>query len=109
MKKLIIMICTVFLLSGCTVNYNITIRDDGSVTEESTISGQKVQDDKEFEEVKESIKSQFEHIYDKYGYKYSITNSDNIVVEDNNKMEDDLLNDFLSSMDKQIYDDYQTE
>ncbi len=33
-------------------------------------------------------------------------NSDNIVVEDNNKMEDDLLNDFLSSMDKQIYDDY---
>ncbi len=34
------------------------------------------------------------------------TNSDNIVVEDNNKMEDDLLNDFLSSMDKQIYDDY---
>lgn len=33
-------------------------------------------------------------------------NNENIVSEDNNKMEDDLLNDFLSSMDKQIYDDY---
>lgn len=33
-------------------------------------------------------------------------NNENMVAEDNNKMEDDLLNDFLSSMDKQIYDNY---
>lgn len=35
-------------------------------------------------------------------------NDENSVVEDNNKLEDDLLNDFLSSMDKQMYDNYDT-
>lgn len=39
MKKIVILIITIFLLTGCSVKYNLVINDDLSVSEEAKLTG----------------------------------------------------------------------
>ena len=78
MKKLILL-SLLLLFSGCTVDYNITIKNNNSVYEETNINGQKVKNSKEFESIREGIVKEYRDIFIRNNYKYEISNNDNIV------------------------------
>ena len=105
MKKIVLLICFL-LLSGCTVNYNITIKNDGTVIEKSTMGNQTIKNNKEFEKVKESILSQYDITLKKYGYKYDISN-DNNKIKVNINRNSKINNYFDYSIYKKYFEDYE--
>ena len=103
MRKLIIL-CFLLIFSGCTVDYNITIRDTGTVIEKMNTDVEKVNKNTKFETVKNDIENQYDRILKKYKYKYEILdNGDKVrfkLVNLNN------VNDFFdNSLYKTLYED----
>lgn len=104
--KLFALIISCLLLTGCTVDYNIEIKNDDTVIENIKLNGQNVNDDKEFKNLKKEIKNQLSHSLSKYEYQYDINNDKNrVLVEINKKSNfESLLNDSLYN---NYFEDYE--
>lgn len=105
MKKNIILlslITSIFLLSGCTVESNIIIKNDGSVFQDGTVVVNKKIDKKNQNEVKNKIISEYKRL-DK---NLNVSFKNNITVSVNNE-KNSLKEFFDNSNINLLYDDYE--
>lgn len=105
MKKLLILFC-LFLFSGCTVNYNIIIKNDNTVIEKTSINVEKSDKNNKLSDVKKDLLSQYQSILNKDNYIYSFKkNNDKIKVKINKNSNLSQL--FIRSLYNELYEDYE--
>ncbi|MBE6159642.1 MAG: hypothetical protein E7157_01185 [Lactobacillales bacterium] len=108
MKKhrLLALIISCLLLTGCTVDYNVEIKNDNTVNENIMLNGQKVNSNKEFQKIKKEIKNQISNTLNKYEYQYNIKNENNsVVVEINKNSNFEIL--LSNSLYNEFFEDYE--
>lgn len=79
MKKLIIILGFVLVFSGCTVDYNITIKNSGAAIEKMSVDVEKKNQSTSYEKVKKDIENEYDQTLKKYRYGYNISNENNII------------------------------
>lgn len=80
MRKIVILISFLILFSGCTIDYDVVIKDNDTIFENSKINIKDVKNDKEFSEVKKDFDSEYSTSLIKKRYEYEIKNIDNKAV-----------------------------
>ena len=105
-NRLILLILLGFLLTGCTVDYNIVIKSDNSISENININGQTFSNNEEFSEIKQEIINQLSDNLNKYNYEYTINKNNNQVLVEINKESNfkELLN---NSLYNEVFEDYE--
>lgn len=106
MKKLLIWVPIIFILTGCSVDYNMYIKSDGTIEEKIVIDKNNISNEKKYNDLKESFENEYESTLSKYNYTYNVS-YDNSVATFKIEKTGNINYYFNNSLFKEFYEDYE--
>lgn len=106
MKKNLILLLSLILFTGCSINYNLYIKSDGIVEEKIKASKEEKIKKSEYNKINRNFENDYGSILKKYDYNYKlIYNNENTYLDINKK---DIINNFFdNSLFKEYFEDYE--